>query len=295
MHRTQNCFAALSLLLAAVFLLPATATASTDVLRLSEFRGEGSQLMLRGQAPSADLFIPLSTASRVESAELELHLVNSIALIEDRSVLRVNFNGVTVGQVRLRRDRPEILATITLPASLWEPGFNRLQFAASQQVEAQCASPDAPELWTEIDLYASQLRVEHLPADAPLALADLSGVLGTGIGSASRVTLMTAPGAADDTLDRALPMVSQALALRRNYAPLQVRHLAWQSGRPATGDDWDDTARGALARSAFYWPGAAGNPVHVLVGRRDQLAAILPADIIDTIDGAHLSLARTPA
>ena len=200
-----------------------------DVVRLSEFRGEGSQLMLRGQAASADLFIPLSSARRVESAEVELHLVNSIALIEDRSVLRVNFNGVTVGQIRLRRDRPEILATVTLPASLWEPGFNRLQFAASQQVEAECASPEAPELWTEIDLYASHLRVEHRPAAAALALADLSGILGTGIGSARRVTLLTAPDANDGALDRALPMLAQALALRRNYAPLQLRHRQWQA------------------------------------------------------------------
>jgi len=157
------CFAFVGLLV-----LPAVSAAGTDVVRLSEYRSEGSQLMLRGQAPSADLFIPLSSASRIDSAELELHLVNSIALIEDRSVLRVNFNGVTVGQIRLRRNRPEIIATVTLPAVLWEPGFNRLQFAASQQVEALCASPDEPELWTEIDLYSSLLRVEHRGTDAPL-------------------------------------------------------------------------------------------------------------------------------
>lgn len=299
--------AALFFALVALLALPAVSAAGTDVVRLSEYRGEGSQLMLRGQAPSADLFIPLSSASRIDAAELELYLVNSIALIEDRSVLRVNFNGVTVGQIRLRRDQPQIIATVTLPANLWEPGFNRLQFAASQQTDGQCASPDAPELWTEIDLYTSLLRVEHRGADAPLALADLSGVFGTGIGSASRVTLMTAPGAGGDALDRTLPMISQALALRRNYAALQLRHSAWDTERrseleveslraPATTDNgWSDDAREALPRSAAYWVSASDESVHVLVGRREQLAAILPADITETIDGAHLSFARTPA
>ncbi len=295
MQRARHHAIAFSLLLAVLFVPMAAAVASADVLRLSEFRGEGSQLTLRGQMPSADLFIPLSSASRVERAELELHLVNSIALIEDRSVLRVNFNGVTVGQIRLRRDRPEILATITLPASLWKPGFNRLQFAASQQVDSECASPDAPELWTEIDLYASRLRVEHRAADAPLALADLSGIFGAGIGSASRVTLLTAPGAGGEALDRALPMVSQALALRRDYAPLQLRHAQWQVSRPVVDDDWSEAARQALPRSAFYHSGAVDGSVQVLVGRRDQLAEILAEDIVETITNAHLSLARTPA
>ena len=296
-----------SVFVAALLVLPTVSAAGTDVVRLSEYRGEGSQLMLRGQAPSADLFIPLSSASRIDAAEVELHLVNSIALIEDRSVLRVNFNGVTVGQIRLRRNQPEIIATVTLPAALWEPGFNRLQFAASQQVEAQCASPDAPELWTEIDLYTSLLRVEHQGADAPLALTDLSGVFGTGIGSASRVTLLTAPDAGGEALDRALPMISQALALRRNYAALQLRHSAWnaeradllavESQRAGAAEDggWNDSARDALPRSAAYWPGARDEAVHVLAGRRDQLAAILPDNITQGIDGAHLSLARTPA
>ena len=287
---------AICLLSLAGLMAPWTASAAgNDVVRLSEFRGEGSQLMLRGQAASADLFIPLSSARRVESAEVDLHLVNSIALIEERSVLRVNFNGVTVGQIRLRRDRPEILATVALPASLWEPGFNRLQFAASQQVEAECASPEAPELWTEIDLYASHLRVEHRPGAAALALADLSGILGTGVGSAHRVTLLTAPDANDGALDQALPMLAQALALRRNYAPLQLRHRQWQASSPSIDDDWDEAARDALPESAFYWPGAVGEAVHVLVGRRDQLEQILPARLTRSIEGAHLSLARTPA
>ncbi|MDZ7783801.1 MAG: cellulose biosynthesis cyclic di-GMP-binding regulatory protein BcsB [Halioglobus sp.] len=293
---------ALSVTFAALLMLPLSAAAGSEVLRLSEFRSEGSQLMLRGQAPSAELFIPLSAASRVDAAELELHLVNSIALIEERSVLRVNFNGVTVGQIRLRRDRPEILATVTLPASLWEPGFNRLQFAASQQVEAQCASPDAPELWTELDLYASRLRVDYRATETPLALSDLSDIFGTGIGSAAQVTLLTPPGDNTEMLDRALPMVAQALALRRNYAPLAVRHAHWTTRWPAgsaggrvTTDEWSDAARKTLSRSAFYWPGAAQQSVHVVVGRRDQLAEILPANIVDSIEGAHLSLERTPA
>lgn len=299
----------------AALLLPGVSTAGSEVIRLSEYRAEGSQLMLRGQDASADLFIPLSLASRIDTAELELHLVSSIALLEDRSVLRVNFNGVTVGQVRLRRDQPEIIATITLPAELWESGFNRLQFAASQQVDAQCASPDAPELWTEIDLYTSLLRVDHRAADATLTLADLSGIFGTGIGSYSRATLMTSPDADyrandkanDKALARALPMVSQALALRRSYTALQLRHSVWNAERAAelksalqradSGDDDDGiaAARELLPTSAAYWPDASTDAIHVLVGRRDELAAILPADITESINGAHLSLARTPA
>jgi hypothetical protein len=283
------------LLLLALLAAPLQAATSGDAFRLSDFRAEGSQLTLRGQSPAADIFVPLSATRQVESATVELYLVNSIALLEERSVVRVNFNGVTVGQIRASRRQPEIVATVDLPAALWEPGFNRLQLAASQQIEAQCASPEAPELWTEVDLYRSQLSVTHRAADAALALGDLSELFGSGVGGHGEVSLLTAPGTDSDALARALPLVSQALALRRAYAPLRVRHASWRNEPPVLDDAIEPVDTDVVARSAFYWPDATADAVHVLVGRRDALAGLLPDALLESIQGAHLSLQRTPA
>jgi cellulose synthase operon protein B len=246
-------------------------------IALSRLYPEPGPMRLTGEASSFDISVPLAGTVIVQEASVELHFTNSIALRSGRSVLSVRLNEATLAQIALDPARPVSVATVNLPAELWRPGYNKLTVAVTQHYTDQCEDPDAPELWTEIDLFHSRLHYKVGPHPTPYSLSDLSSIFSPGLGGQSQVLLLTAPGAATDQLrGEALPFVAQALALRRRYEPLKIESATWTEG-----------AQGDLS----YLPESApATLLHVLVGTSDELARVLPKNEQAVVAGPNISL-----
>jgi cellulose synthase operon protein B len=246
-------------------------------IALSHLYPQPGPVRLKGDTSSFDLSIPLAGTVVVQQASVELHYTNSIALRTARSVLSIRLNDATLAQIHLDAAQPVGVVTVNLPAELWRGGYNKLTVDVSQHYTDQCEDPDAPELWTEIDLFHSRLHYKVAPLASPYLLSDLSSIFSPGLGGQSRVLLLTAPAAAADRLrSDALPYVAEALALRRRYEPLTIEYASWTEG-----------AQGNLS----YLPSTAkADVLHVVVGTPDQLAQALPKSDQPAIDGPKVLL-----
>ena len=282
-------------------LMPFSLVAQTETFRLTEFYGGDATLRLQGKADSVDVSIPLSTIADVNNAKIRLEVVSSQALIKKRSQLFVRSNNATIGQIAFDPDRPSLTSEIPVPRALWRAGFNTLTFSVSQHYAEQCVDGNAPELWSEINIYNSTLTLDTSLNDTAFTLDNLSGFFNPGIGGQRDVALYTAREPSDALIQYALPLTAQALALRNQYQPLSVSHAAFDDGYvlPDVAQDedefWQDDNVQRYERSAWYLTPTRKQPVHVLMGTVTELSPVLSSDVINKIDGAFLMAERTPA
>lgn len=282
-------------------LMPFSLLAKTETFRLTDFYGGDATLRLQGKADSVDLSIPLSSVTDINNAQLRLEVVSSQALIKKRSQLYVRFNNATIGQISYDPERPSLVSNIPIPKALWRAGFNTLTFSVSQHYAEQCVNGNAPELWSEINIYNSTLTLDTSVSQTAFTLDTLSGFFNPGIGGQRGVALYTARESSDVLVQNALPLTAQALALRNQYQPLSVTHEVFDDGYVLPdvafegGEYWEEENVRRYEQSAWYLNTKEKQPVHVLIGTTAQLAPVLPSDIIDDIDGAYLFAQRTPA
>jgi len=108
-------------------------------------------MVLRNASSVYTLFVPKSARVEFKTCSLHLEFTNSIALLTERSVLRVVINDVIVGQYYLDRNNPNRAVDVEIPVKLMKDGFNRMQFIVAQHYTYKCEDPSAPELYTEIN------------------------------------------------------------------------------------------------------------------------------------------------
>lgn len=132
---------------------PAATTAREETMRLPirKLIGVKDAMLLTHAMNYYTLFVPQSARVSLKSCNLHLEFTNSIALLTERSVLRVVVNDVIVAQYYLDRNKPFHSADIALPLELLQVGFNRMQFVVAQHYTWKCEDPGAPELFTEIN------------------------------------------------------------------------------------------------------------------------------------------------
>lgn len=292
-----------------VLLLVTSAHAEKISTKLSDFYVGESIVQLRGIQSEVQLSVPLSTSVDIVEATIELDINNSIALIQNRSILNVRFNNATIGQIALSPERPRQRASVRIPESLWRNGFNALTLAVGQHYAEQCETGIAPELWTEVNLYNSTLSVTTARRSTAPTLRALSSFFNPGLGGQRLVTIVTAEEASSTIKDKALPLVAQGLALRNQYQPLLVKHnhissdafegalgsvqerlLSWWADEGLLIDDAD--LRKRLLATSWY-EDAVANAIHVVVGKAGTLETLVAFDT--EIKGPHLFVETTPA
>lgn len=279
------------LALLAVLIGGATASASETVetsqreMRLSRFSTTQGPVRLTDVSSSVDLFVPVSPLVQMKDSTVEIQYTHSIALQGHRSYLLVRLNDISLAQVPFDPQQPVASARVRLPEELWRSGFNKLTLAVIQHYVDNCEDANAPELWTELNLHQSKLEFSLQADERPLTLRDIAGVFAPGLGGLDRAVLVTAPGAdADSVTADALPLVAQALALRRQFAPLHFDHTVLV----------DQAASAALGGSSYLPPEFAGQ-AHVLVGTYEQLRSVVPESLSQGVTGPHLAIDRTTA
>jgi len=124
-----------------------------------------------------DISIPIPERWKVTGARLKFGYINSTNLLEDSSQLVVKFNGNPVAQARLNPKDPEGKMNISIPAGLFEEGYNTLNFTANQHYTRDCETPCAPDLWTTVSLEEATLTIEYSLKPFPLQLSKAPGFL----------------------------------------------------------------------------------------------------------------------
>jgi len=129
---------------------PPEAVMSDFKLPLRKLLAPEEPLILRSATSIYTMFVPLSARMRLKTCSLHLEYTNSLALIPERSILRIVMNDVIVAQYRLDPATPFNAVDVPIPVALMKTGFNRLQFIVTQHYTYKCEDPDSPELYTEI-------------------------------------------------------------------------------------------------------------------------------------------------
>lgn len=137
-----------------------------------------SMVTLQGINPSFEMSIPVPARWQVQSARLQFSYVNSTTLILEQSRLLVSVNGAVLGQIDLDPRSPKGTVEIVIPAKLLRAAYNSLVFRATQtNSDDDCVDPNAPDIWTKLNLGDSSLDIEYLPKPVPLELAAVADYL----------------------------------------------------------------------------------------------------------------------
>ena len=249
--------------------LPERTTPREETMRLPirKLIALDSPLLLRNASSIYTIFVPISARLKFKSCTLNLDFTNSIALLTDRSVLRVVVNDVIVAQYRLDRNRPFNSVEVGIPTELLKTGFNRLQFIVAQHYTNQCEDPGAPELFTEINPDTSYLSAVAEWRDVPQRLSFLRWWVDEKLWSPYQFNVCF-PGSSQMT-DLQLAwggIVTQGVALALNYQPFRV------------------TSANALR---------AGMD-NIVVGTMTELSGYLTATEIGSVNGSFLAIKALP-
>lgn len=248
------------------------------IVKMSQFSPLTGPVRLTDAAGAIDLFVPVSSVVKMTDVVANLRFTHSIALQAARSYLAVRLNEATLAQIPFDPANPIASARVRLPAELWRAGYNKLTLAVVQHYTNGCEDPDAPELWTELDLFNSTLSFSTTPVLSVVGLRDLSGIFSPGLGGLDTALILTSPSDTDEALSaQALPLIAQALSLRRQFAPLFIEHEFWRED---------------IAGQASYMPLDSNKGFHVLAGTLGQLSRLLPDGTFKGINGPHLMISR---
>lgn len=129
----------------------AAAGAQTTIrLPLRQLVGATEPIYLVTAASTYTVFVPISPRYNIKTCKMRLRFTNSIALLSERSTLRVVLNDRVIAQYYLTRNAPDHTVDFELPVEYLKWGPNQLQFIVAQHYTLECEDPAAPELWTQI-------------------------------------------------------------------------------------------------------------------------------------------------
>jgi hypothetical protein len=226
-----------------------------------------SPIMLRNASSIYTVFVPQSARFQPKSYGLRLRFTNSIALLSERSVLRVVLNDVIVAQFYLDRTKPMNDVSIDVPVNLVQTGFNRLQFIVAQHYTYKCEDPSAPELYTEINPDQSYLTTTGEWKPVTERLSFLRWWVDEKLWAPYQFNIcMPSSGAMNDEHLALGSIVTQGIALALNNQPFRV-----------------------YSASALR-PGMD----NVVVGTMNELAPFLTATEVGTINGSFLAIKTLP-
>ena len=226
-----------------------------------------SPMMLRNASSIYTVFVPQSARFQAKTYGLRLKFTNSIALLSERSVLRVVMNDVIVAQFYLDRTKPFNDVDIEIPVNLVQTGFNRLQFIVAQHYTYKCEDPAAPELYTEINPDQSYLTTtgEWKPVTERLSFLRWWVDEKLWIPYQFNICMPSSGSMTDEHLSLGA-IVTQGIALAVNNQPFRV------------------------STATALRPGMD----NIVIGTMNELSPFLTATEVGTINGSFLAIKTLP-
>ena len=255
---------------------------------LMDFMLDPKPIVLRKANDQHALYFPVSNRIDVSYAELRLKFTNSISLLQERSQLRIKLNEITVAQLPLRADQPQVDVVVELPAELITSGFNNLTIWVAQHYTLECEDPAAPELWTEIDTFNSELKLtgQLQPVDA--MLSELEQIMGPAIGNPQSYRILM-PEQYEENHIATGALIAESIGLRHFY-----RSPLFMSATAQTASIADNNSTTPNEFSGLDQDTLSGSD-NVLFGTRDELKPYLSSEILDEIKDAYLGIFPLPS
>ncbi len=215
--------ARLIFLLALLCFLPAAAAGAEThrlTVPLDSLTHEGS-IDLRGESSAFLIKLPAPARWEVKKALLRFSYVNSSALDPGRSRLVIRLNGIPQGQVALHPRSPKGDVEVSLSPKAIRAGYNELTFDLAQHViDEECSPPDAPELWTNLQLDAASIALEYDLRPVPQQLASIADFLfDPKILGGIRVNIIVEE--MSETNLKAAALAAAGAAIRFRYRPVE--------------------------------------------------------------------------
>ncbi|HSI83197.1 MAG: cellulose biosynthesis cyclic di-GMP-binding regulatory protein BcsB [Candidatus Methylacidiphilales bacterium] len=252
---------------------PATSSAAAPVLdpntrTLASFMDKDGQVMLRHDEAQYRFSIPLSARMNVTGGQVVLNYVNSISLLGERSQIYVTWDQKVLGQLPLLGTNPtgRLIAPLDIKGYT-KPGYHDLHINVAQHYTLKCENPSAPELWTQVDPLTSTVTLQYELKPLKPRLSELSDLIDDKLWLPFKLHIVTT--SSNSMQDHHLQwgaLVTQRASLLLKYRPLELTHSA---GLIANGDQ-------------------------VVIGTRDELSAILPASISDSINNSFIGIFANP-
>lgn len=226
-----------------------------------------SPILLRNASSTYTVFVPQSARFQPKNYGLHLRFTNSIALLSDRSVLRVVMNDVIIAQFYLDRTKPMNDVEMEIPLHVVQTGFNRLQFIVAQHYTYKCEDPSAPELYTEINPDLSYLTTtgEWKPVTERLSFLRWWVDEKLWVPYQFNICMPSSGMMTDEHLSLGA-IVTQGIALAVNNQPFRV------------------------STATALRPGMD----NVVIGTMNELAPFLTATEVGTINGSFLAIKTLP-
>ena len=251
---------------------------------LMDFMPNPKPIVLRKANDQHALYFPVSNRIDVTYAELRLKFTNSISLLQDRSQLRVKLNDITVAQLPLRADQPQVDVVVELPAELITSGFNNLTIWVAQHYTLECEDPAAPELWTEIDTFNSELKLTGQLQPVDVMLSELDQVMGPAIGNPQSYRILMPEQYDQDHIGTGA-LIAESIGLRHFYrSPLFMSATAKISSNTNDGSEFSGLDQETLSGSD-----------NVLFGTREELKPYLSDEILAEIKDAYFGIFPLPS
>ncbi|MCM2311140.1 MAG: cellulose biosynthesis cyclic di-GMP-binding regulatory protein BcsB [Steroidobacteraceae bacterium] len=236
-------------------------------------------MRLEGVDAEQRLTLPISSRLEVRKATLHLEVTSSTAMLEKVSSLTVVLNGRSIAQLPYSPAQPSFAVDLLLPRDLLRTGYNDLRLRAVQHYTDRCERPESPELWSEVDLLRSHVRLEASLGRVAVAAGRIDALFDAKLWSPLPLTIVTAGPPADDATLQVGAIAAQAVALHYRFHPIEVLHAE---------------PRAAAAPQTGTFPGldtagfAAGDAI--LIGTRDELAPYVADSLAAQIGDSYLAV-----
>lgn len=244
---------------------------------LAKLRAAQGDIRLLGANATEQVAFNVAAQTHVSSARIVIRHVNGLSQEGLRPQLRVALNGHFVAQLAGVTESGAAINEIRVRPEDIVSGYNTLILNAVQRYTLDCQDPDAPELWTDIDVARSfvELTYERAPFDA--TLADLDAFMTSGVGGIDALGIITADDVTDADV-RLGALASQGVANRLQYGLPRISHI------PASRVLADDEGANEFSDMDF-----------VAIGSPSDLSGLMEIDARDLKDGqSYLALRRSP-
>ena len=129
-------------------------------VKLSIFSGQ-KQEIIRSDNAQTMITIPIASRWNVKNVTIHIEFIPSKALVAQRSVLTLFFNGVALYQQKLKSDIDVYTKNIKVPLALLSD-YNKVRIKATEHYCMNCCEKgNVPELWTEILWQNSYIKVNY--------------------------------------------------------------------------------------------------------------------------------------
>lgn len=221
------------------------------VLALSDLAGDAEPVTLRGVSSAWRFDLPIPALWQPTQVQLDLSGSFSGALVENsQMVLKVNNH--VVQQFALQNENNNFRQVMAIPANLLRSGFNDVRLEVAQySARASCESAASPELWTQLNLAQSQIRIAANPRPIEEKLNTLSALFDKADWQRRPVVpVMTVDEPTAEELS-ALGLIAQGVGNRYKRLPVSLRHQLLPKDPASLVRELPDQGRGLILLGTF--------------------------------------------